>query len=69
MSANIKFIFLHRQQTGIGKTVANARKLDGEAGKLAQKLLHTWKEIVSNHENAEKKSSPKGEPLFSEYFF
>jgi hypothetical protein len=65
------FINILSQQTGIGKTVANSRKLDGEAGKLARKLLHKWKEIVSNHENenVEKKLSSvkKSEPLFSKY--
>lgn len=51
---------MFREQTGIGKTVANARKLDGEAGTLARKLLHKWKEIVAKHESSNvKKVSSK----------
>lgn len=44
-----------REQTGIGKTVANVRKLDGEAGRLARKLVQQWKEIVAKLESADKK--------------
>lgn len=55
----MKFYFARaREQTGIGKTVANVRKLDGEAGKLARKLLQKWKEIVAKLESTEKKVSP-----------
>lgn len=60
------FFHFQREQTGIGKTVANVRKLDGEAGDLARKLLQRWKEIVAKHEtsstsssSAVKKVSPK----------
>lgn len=63
---NHRITISSREQTGIGKTVANVRKLDGEAGSLARKLLQKWKEIVAKHEtsstsssSAVKKVSPK----------
>lgn len=48
--------------TGIGKTVNCVRKLDGEAGDLAEKLVAKWKEMVDQAEKAEKLN-----PLFSKF--
>lgn len=51
------------QQTGIGKTVNYVRKLEGEVGELAKKLVTNWKDMVSADEKAEKLKPPV--PLFS----
>lgn len=40
----------HLQTTGIGKTVNNLRKDDGEVGAAAKVLIQRWKEMVSNHD-------------------
>lgn len=41
------------------------RKLDGEAGELAEKLVAKWKEMVDLAEKAEKLNPPQ--PLFSKF--
>ena len=53
-----------RQETGIGKTVNNVRKLEGDVGELAKKLVTRWKSMVATAEKAEKEKPPV--PLFSE---
>lgn len=40
----------HLQSTGIGKTVNNLRKDDGEVGMVAKVLISKWKEMVSNQD-------------------
>lgn len=41
-------LVFHRQETGIGKTVNALRKIEGEAGELASKLVAKWKDQISS---------------------
>jgi TFIIS helical bundle-like domain len=52
--------------TGIGKTVNYTRKLEGEVGELAKKLVTKWKDMVAEADQAEEKKPPV--PLFSKNF-
>lgn len=65
--AKLKVNVQHLQLTGIGKTVACVRKLEGEVGDLAKKLVIKWKDMVADAEKAEKMKPPV--PLFSKCFF
>lgn len=56
---------VHLQSTGIGKTVNSVRKLEGEVGELAKKLVLKWKDMVAASEAAEKLKPPV--PLFSKF--
>lgn len=60
--AKLKVNVNHLQVTGIGKTVNSVRKMDGEAGDLAEKLVAVWKEMVDQAEKSEKSKPPV--PLF-----
>lgn len=63
--AKLKVSVSHLQLTGIGKTVACVRKLEGEVGELAKKLVTKWKDMVAEAEKAEKMKPPV--PLFSKF--
>jgi TFIIS helical bundle-like domain len=49
--------------TGIGKTVNYTRKLEGDVGELAKKLVTRWKDMVAEADKVEEKKPPV--PLFS----
>lgn len=49
----------HRQETKIGRTVNSCRKLEGEAGELANILIDKWKSLVPPSASSESESDIK----------
>lgn len=64
---------IHLEQTGVGRTVNGLRKLGGEVGDSARRLVAKWKEMVvgeheaQNEDDEEEEDAPQSSPEHCKY--